>query len=620
MESERAPSSSGNDSGIELKNVTVSLSLNPIIHHVTKTELPLVLGDKFYILITRESRKKNIYSGAIVWGDKRCSLEEFRSEDELANAIMQCEDPILTSNASDIAKAIWKHIAVWKALVLERKVRKAFNPIIVPSSRLVRLVTEKQNSSVSSANESRWSGSWNNYGIEWLACVRSIVKELYERFSCVSKPSGVRSIICSILEKASAFLDSASPDSLDFNTVFNIVRYILGNNIAELLEIIVTCGLTLRFVDRDSGVVGNRPDWLLVIAPPSSFKTTVMQMLKGSPHVLFIDNVTTASFLPADPDQEPLIVEMHNKVTLFPTLSLIAEKDEREAREILAILERVYDGEYRRRTSKGLRGYEVDTVVIGALTPDVFELRLLPRMISYGSRFLVYRYSIPKTMYDVLSELLASSPMQKFMLLLNDIVQKLFTYAMENVSTGMLAGVAPTQQHVEDLHVLSELLSLLRSVFRVRVEFLRVEDEKTGEEKTVREEVIEISQTDVPVRAFMQLLNFVKANAVVRKTPKFLGYHTVDDHAMRLATILSISSSYKYMYDIVYDVLINQDIASFSSSTLARDIGLSKTTTYRYLKALYSLGVITGTEMVKLDSKYYRVLAKYLLGGGGKGG
>jgi DNA-binding transcriptional ArsR family regulator len=620
MESESGSSSSGSDRGTELKNVTVSLSLNPIVHHVTKTELPLVLGDKFYILITRESRKKNIYSGVIVWEDRRCILEEFSSEDDLANLIMQCGDHVLASNAGEISVAILRFIKAWKALVFERKARKAFNPIIIPYSRLGRNVTAPQNLSASSANHSLWSGSWNNYGIEWLAGVIGIVKELNERFGCASKPSGARSIICSLLEKASTVFNNASPDSLDFNTVFNIVRYMLGDNIAELLEIIVTCGLTLRFVDRSSGVVGNRPDWLLVIAPPSSFKTTVMQMLKGSSHVLFIDNVTTASFLPADPEQEPLIVEMHNKVTLFPTLSLIAEKDEREAREILAILERVYDGEYRRRTSKGLRGYEVDTVVIGALTPDVFELRLLPRMISYGSRFLVYRYSIPKTMYDVLSELLASSPMQKFMLLLNDIVQKLFTYAMENVSTAMLAGVALTQQHVEDLHVLSELLSLLRSVFRVRVEFLRVEDERTGEEKTIREEVIEISQTDVPVRAFMQLLNFVKANAVIRKTPKFLGYHTVDDHAMRLATILSISSSYKYMYDIVYDVLINQDIASFSSSTLARDIGLSKTTTYRYLKALYNLGVITGTEMIKLDSKYYRVLAKYLLGGGVKGG
>jgi hypothetical protein len=560
----------------------------------------------------------------IVWEEKRCVLDTFGAADELADTIIQCEDPVLTSNASRIAQDIWRYIEAWKALVLERKVRKAFNPFMSFHSATWETSAQKPLQVVNSANVSPNQSLETHQLVEWIDGMRTSIKELIDMFNCNTNPSGIRAMICRGLEKAEDVLKNTTPDSLDFNIILEIVNSVFGNVVAELLEIIASVGLTLRFVDRASGFVGNRPDWLLVIAAPSSLKSRVMEWFRGSPYVLFIDNVTPASFLPADPEQEPLIVKMHSKVTLFPTLSMIAEKDEREAREIIAILERVYDGEYVRVTAKGMRGYPVDTVIIGAITPAVFERLFIQKMISYGSRFLIHRYDVPRPLDDIISELLDTAPMQRFLQYLANAVQALFSYAMSSVSTKTLMSVALTQQQRDDLHVLAHLLSSLRTVFYRKVEYVSVVDERTGEEKSTRVEEIEISQSDVPIRAFMQLMNFVRANAVIRKTPRFLGCYTVDDHAMRLATLLAISSSYRHMYDIVYQIFLNQDNMSYTAQALAVDLGLSKSTIHRFLKALYKLGVVTGTELPKLSDEYYRVLAKYLLGKkeekGGKSG
>jgi DNA-binding transcriptional ArsR family regulator len=320
--------------------------------------------------------------------------------------------------------------------------------------------------------------------------------------------------------------------------------------------------------------------------------------------------VTKASFLPADPAQEPLISKMHNKVTLIPTLSIIAEKKPDEAKEILAILERIYDGEYRRGTAKGARGEIVDTVIIGALTTEVFENTFLRKMLAYGSRYLIYRYTISSSIALAIADMLSAPEFSRLLQSFRSLASFLFTYAMDNVNATKLNSVVLTEEQRRDLEVLAELLAKLRFVFHRRIEY--EEEEVDGKKSKVQYEVLEITQTDVPIRSYIQLLNVVRANSIIRKVPRFLGYPQVDDHAMTLAAKLALTSSHRIAHDIIVYLMKNHDTVA-TVNDVAKYVNTSRSTVYRYLDILQAVGVVTDTANPRLEEKYYKVLSKYLL-------
>jgi hypothetical protein len=312
--------------------------------------------------------------------------------------------------------------------------------------------------------------------------------------------------------------------------------------------------------------------------------------------------------LPADPQQEPVITKIHNKVTLFSTLSQLAEKDEKAAREVMSKLESIYDGWYGRDTAKGSRESIVDTVIIGALTPDIYERTFLGPMISYGSRFLIYRYSIPDDIGLTISKMLTYLQMSRFLDLLRDLASILFIEAMEGVTSSILYNtvIPPSLEH--DIDMLSKLLAKLRVSFhQVRYQ---AEDE-SGRLKWVTE--YEITQTDIPIRSRIQLTNLVKANAVIRSVPRFLGYPVVNEHAVRLAAKVAIGSSSKYIADILVYVAKERDIANLNQNIVAKALKISKSTLYRYVNVLYQIGILIDTAPIMLDEEYRGVLEKYLL-------
>jgi biotin operon repressor len=305
---------------------------------------------------------------------------------------------------------------------------------------------------------------------------------------------------------------------------------------------------------------------------------------------------------------------MHNKVTIFPTLSSIASKKVDEAKEILAVLESIYDGEYRRSTAKGTRGLPVDTVVIGAITPEIFELDMLPKMISYGSRFAIHRYDISQEQALTITYLLGDAIGTQLPNVLMKIVSSLFTYAFENTNFEKLMSVVLTPSQESDLDVLADLMSRLRVVVHRRVDWVTDVDGSTGREKWRKVEVAELSQYDAPIRAKLQLLNLVRANAMIRAVPRIVGLPQADEHAMKLVCKLAISSSYRGIHQIIMFLLKNHDKSIPSLFDIAESLGLARSTVNAFVDALYVAGVITDITTVRLEEKYYKVLSKYLLG------
>jgi biotin operon repressor len=617
MGSERVNPVQAKDSVSEQNKDSVVLELVPVLPMISKTKLVLSLGNRYRIVILKQSRTKGIYNGVIDLGSKPCYIDDFSNETELADMLRGCPDPIIASNADEIATGIFENIKRWKALLALKELGKInvspFNSLIVSTGRVAGLVLQRANSANSAQNQTRNPAGGYNYTVEWYNQFLNYVRELRERFNPCVEGTEIKKRLCQRVVELSRFVSNINPENLRIDDILRIIATVFGEEIAELVELVASVGLTLKFVDRARGIVNNRPVWLMIISRPSSLKTTVLNLFKESPYVFYVTDVTKASFLPADPEQEPLISKMNNKVTVFPTLSSIAEKKPEEAKEILAVLESIYDGEYRRSTAKGTRGLTVDTVIIGSLTPEVFEHELLPKMISYGSRFLIHRYDISQELALEIGYLLGDPVGTLIVNHLTSIISSLFTYAIDSINFDKLMNVVMTPTQESELDVLADLMSRLRIVFHRRVDWIEETDESTGRVRYKRVEMLEPSQFDAPIRARMQLLNFVRANASIRSVPRVVGLPQVDDHSMKLACKLAISSSYRYFHQIIVYLLRYHDVANVSTTDIGEALGLSRMTVYRYLEALHVAGVITDTVTPRLEEKYYKVLAKYLI-------
>ena len=602
--------------GSEANKDVVKFEVNPILPSLTKSEMLIDIGRRYKVFIVKLSRKKNVYRGLIDIGNKHYHLGRFGNEEELANLLRGCPDTAIVSNSDTLAHAIYGYIARWEELLVEKEYSSTFNALSFPIGSVWGKASAEHCTGTFPIG-----ASGTNSTVEWFNSFYMLVKELRERFNNCSEGSEFRREACQKVSKLWELVSSIQSNSVRFDDILTIVSTILYEEVAELLEIVATAGLTLRFVDRERGIIGNRPVWLLIISRPSSMKTVVLDMFKGSPYVFYATDVTKASFLPADPEQEPLISKMHNKVTIFPTLSNIATKNDEEAKEILAVLESIYDGEYRRSTAKGTRGLPIDTVIIGAITPEIFELEMLPKMISYGSRFVTHRYDISQEQALTITYLLGDAVGTHLPKALTNIVSTLFSYAFDSTSFDKLMNVALTPSQESDLDVLADLMSRLRVVVHRRIDWITETDESTGREKIKRVEVSELSQFDAPIRAKLQLLNFIRANAMIRNVPMIVGVPQVDAHAMRIASKLAVSSSYRCIYQIIMFLLRQHNRSLLTLSDIAEALRLSLTTVSRFVDALYIAGVVTDPVTPKLDEKYYKVLSKYLLNGsGGKSG
>jgi len=391
---------------------------------------------------------------------------------------------------------------------------------------------------------------------------------------------------------------------LDLHSMIDFVKDTLGEEIAEALEIVLTVSLSLKLTIRNPD---QRPLWILIVGQPSSLKSAVLRFLEMSENVVMIEDITAAGILPAKDEVPSMLPYMNRKVTILPTLSLIASQDKQSARRLFAFLESVYDGRIFRKTGLGdVKGGRVDTVVIGAITNEVYD-EFSDIMITYGSRFLVYPHRVDESRFVEVYERLRSMDMRSVRMVFSSV----FDEAMRSME---IASYALPGEFKEDLRTLAKLMARLRVAYHVR----KVYDEHgkpAGED-------IEITQTDYPVRAYDQLTKFVIVNTCMRAWNRIVGVPEVDLHAMRLAAKLAISSTtlrfMKIMHSIVssIDAISERGGALPSVVELSQMSGIPRTSLRRYLNVLELVGILYSVEENKekawfVSDEYLPVLVRY---------
>jgi hypothetical protein len=145
------------------------------------------------------------------------------------------------------------------------------------------------------------------------------------------------------------------------------------------------------------------PDWLLLIGPPSSWKTAALMNLKG-PYARFLDTAASAaSFLSGMVDMKngskarSLLGEIHNNTLVIKDMTALLSDDPKKAKAILGAMTNHFDGEFSKGVGTALQDMSKTAILaaqcrysfVGAVTPATFSTHQ-EVMSGMGARMLCY--------------------------------------------------------------------------------------------------------------------------------------------------------------------------------------------------------------------------------------
>ncbi len=138
-------------------------------------------------------------------------------------------------------------------------------------------------------------------------------------------------------------------------------------------------------------VIERDPVWLMIVAPSSAGKTTLVSPLIGIPHIYFVDDMTEKTLLSGykvKGKESSLLKMIGSGMMAFSDFTSILSKNPNSRGEILTQLKLVYDRKVTKYTGTGASAWEGKIGVIAASTPDIYTFMESGR--SMGERFLYY--------------------------------------------------------------------------------------------------------------------------------------------------------------------------------------------------------------------------------------
>lgn len=181
-----------------------------------------------------------------------------------------------------------------------------------------------------------------------------------------------------------------------FAPVESILREKFKDPDIEAVKVTFSCVSAHRITDHPAA-------WPLVIAPPGSLKTVILECLRGLPSVHFVDEVTEATFISGKIDQpgrgrKAPASYLHRigkeGILVSADFSTITSADRRLRAKVFAQLRRIYDGHFSREfgTDENLdeRSWEGRLTFMAGATPEVDRYHSVFQ--SLGERFVRVRW------------------------------------------------------------------------------------------------------------------------------------------------------------------------------------------------------------------------------------
>lgn len=138
------------------------------------------------------------------------------------------------------------------------------------------------------------------------------------------------------------------------------------------------------------------PLWLMMVAPSSGGKSTLLAPCVAVPAVYFLDDLTEKTFLSGykiKGRETSLLKIIGSGVICFSDFTSILSKNPLSRGEILGQLRLIYDGNFSKRTGTGEIKWAGKIGFLGASTPDIYHM--LEGSRSMGERYLYYWLTQP---------------------------------------------------------------------------------------------------------------------------------------------------------------------------------------------------------------------------------
>lgn len=145
-----------------------------------------------------------------------------------------------------------------------------------------------------------------------------------------------------------------------------------------------------------NALIRRDPLWLILVAPSSGGKSTLLAPAAAVPSVFFLDDLTEKTFLSGykiKGKEASLLKLIGSGVMCFSDFTTILAKNPMSRGEILSQLRLVYDGTFSKRTGVGEVSWKGKMGCIAAATPDVYQI--LEQSRSMGERFIYYTLDQP---------------------------------------------------------------------------------------------------------------------------------------------------------------------------------------------------------------------------------
>ena len=148
--------------------------------------------------------------------------------------------------------------------------------------------------------------------------------------------------------------------------------------------------------------LSGQPVWLMLVAPPGSMKTELLEALGGLPGVHLVDRLTPNSFLSGQVGRSRAPASLLHRIgpdgiLVFPDFSTVLSMSRDHRGAVLADMRRIFDGHLRRELGTAEHPAEREwrgrLTFLVAATPDVDRHYSIFQ--TLGERFVMVRWHRP---------------------------------------------------------------------------------------------------------------------------------------------------------------------------------------------------------------------------------
>jgi len=334
------------------------------------------------------------------------------------------------------------------------------------------------------------------------------------------------------------------------------------------------------------------PLWLLILAPPSGTKTSILQDLKclEQYNVHLISELTAKTFVSGDKNYAGLLSEIKNGILIFKDFTTILQLDSTSRSEILQQLREIWDGYYQKRYGHGKKVEWEGKITILAGCTEVYETHREVDA-TLGERFLLFRPTVEQRR-ELTQKALYQVDKQKKMH--KEIQETIYAFHKS---------IDLHENDVENIYIPENILDRIIIISDITTRL------RTSVKRDAKKEISYVPAPEIPARLAQQLLVLLKALVVLNKKSE------ATEEELNIIKKIALMTVPLKKYMIIKYLI---EIGNFSKSSyeIAQALHLTRSLVHYYCEEMYCHKILEreGDENRSkwcLKAEFYKELIDY---------